>query len=206
MLRAIEHRHAAAWPAEKAVGSLTLDYDNRHRRRIRLKTDGGVEVLLDLPKAVAMAHGDGLRLEDGRWLGVRAAPEALIEVRSLSATQLARIAWHIGNRHFPAQILEDAIRIRPDHVMEAMVARARRHDDPHGGAVSARRRRLLPARATAAGMRRAGQRHGHDHEAQGHGHRAWARSWADHRHSTITIMGTLRLGKPPHPHDLTPPS
>src|SRR5688572_24444867 len=122
MLRAIEHRHAAAWPAEKAVGSLTLDYDNRHRRRIRLIIDGGADLLLDLPKAVAMAHGDGLRLEDGRWLSVKAAPEALIEVRAEGATRLARIAWHIGNRHFPAQILDGAIRFRPDHVMEAMVA------------------------------------------------------------------------------------
>lgn len=104
------------------MDSVTLDYDSRHRRRIVLPTDSQAQLLLDLPKAVAMAHGDGLRLEDGRWLAVRAAPEALVEIRAGDATALARIAWHIGNRHFPAQILDGAIRIRPDHVMEAMVA------------------------------------------------------------------------------------
>ena len=62
MMRAIEHRHASDWPSAQSSDSLTLDYDNRHRRRIRLKTDAGAELLLDLPKAVAMAHGDGLRL------------------------------------------------------------------------------------------------------------------------------------------------
>jgi urease accessory protein UreE len=63
------HRPAGHWPKEKAAGSLTLDFDTRHRRRIRLTT----EVLLDLPKAIAMADGDALQLEDGRLLKVQAA-------------------------------------------------------------------------------------------------------------------------------------
>jgi urease accessory protein len=168
MLRAIEHRSAAAWPADKAVGSLTLDYDNRHRRRIRLLTDGGAEVLLDLPKAVAMAHGDGLRLEDGRWLSVKAAPEALVEVRSSDATRLARIAWHIGNRHLPAQILDGAIRIRPDHVMEAMVAGL-------GGAMTRIEAPFQPEGGAYAG----GQ--GHDHEGHGAG-RSHEHGPGDHDH------------------------
>jgi urease accessory protein len=173
MLRAIEHRHANAWPAEQAVGNLTLDYDNRHRRRIRLKTDGGTEVLLDLPKAVAMAHGDGLRLEDGRWLGVRAAPEALIEVRANGATQLARIAWHIGNRHYAAQILENAIRIRPDHVMEAMVlglgGQMTRLDapfQPEGGAYGAAQAQAAPD--SDHSHSHGHHDHGHDHSHHGH--------------------------------------
>jgi urease accessory protein len=172
MLRAIEHRHANAWPAEKAVGSLTLDYDNRHRRRIRLRTDGGAEVLLDLPKAVAMAHGDGLRLEDGRWLSVKAAPEALIEVRSLDATRLARIAWHIGNRHFPAQILDGAIRIRPDHVMEAMIAGL-------GGTMLRIEAPFQPEGGAYAGGHGHVHSHSHDHEGHNHSH---AHGAHDHEH------------------------
>lgn len=171
MLRAIEHRHAADWPAAEAADSLTLDYDNRHRRRIRLATDAGVELLLDLPKAVAMAHGDGLRLEDGRWLRVKAAPEALVEVRCDDFTQLARIAWHIGNRHCPAQILDGAIRIRPDHVLETMVAglggRMTRVDapfQPEGGAYGG-----------------AGQAHGHSH-GHSHGHESHHHHNHDHGH------------------------
>lgn len=119
--RAIEHRTASRWPASEGRDSVTLDYDARHRRRIRLATDGGEEVLLDLPRAAAMADGDGLRLDDGRWLRVRAAPEALVEIRAADAVALARIAWSLGNRHLPAEIREGIIRIRPDPVIEAMV-------------------------------------------------------------------------------------
>jgi urease accessory protein len=179
MLRAVEHRSASDWPSGEATDSLTLDYDNRHRRRICLKTDAGAELLLDLPKAMAMAHGDGLRLEDGRWVGVKASPEALIEIRSDSTGQLARIAWHIGNRHLPAQIMEGAIRIRPDHVMEAMVAGL-------GGQISRLDAPFQPEGGAYAGGRQGhnnshGQSHSHDHAGHhphdhdhahhhGHGH------------------------------------
>ncbi len=173
MLRAIEHRHATDWPASDAADSLTLDYDSRHRRRIRLTTDAGAELLLDLPKAVAMAHGDGLRLEDGRWLSVKAAPEALVEVRCDDATRLARLAWHIGNRHFPAQILDGAIRIRPDHVMEAMIAGL-------GGRMTRLEAPFQPEGGAYGG---AGHTHGHDHtHAQAHSHAQAGDYSHDHQH------------------------
>ena len=98
------HRPAGRWPKEQAAGSLTLDFDARHRRRIRLTADHGEDVLLDLPKAVAMADGDGLRLDDGRWLKVQAAAEPVVEVRHKDLNQLMRLAWHLGNRHLPTEI------------------------------------------------------------------------------------------------------
>src|SRR5437016_12324595 len=82
------HRPAGHWPTEQAAGTLTLDFDARHRRRIRLTTDQGEEVLLDLPKAVAMADGDGLQLEDGRLLKIQAATELIVEVRHKDPNQL----------------------------------------------------------------------------------------------------------------------
>jgi len=91
MERAIAHFHRDTWPAELAKDGITLDFDDRHRRRIRLSTDLGEEILLDLPKAIAMAHGDGLRVSDGRWLAVRAAPEALLDIRC--ATPWRFCAW-----------------------------------------------------------------------------------------------------------------
>ncbi len=119
--RASIHRPAGHWPKEKAAGLLTLDFDARHRRRIRLTSDQGEDVLLDLPKAVAMADGDGLQLEDGRWLKVRAAAEVIIEVRHNDPNQLVRLAWHLGNRHLPTEISDQVLRIRPDHVIEDML-------------------------------------------------------------------------------------
>jgi urease accessory protein len=161
LARAIEHRPASAWPAGESSGSLTLDYDARHRRRIRLTTDAGENVLLDLPQAAAMADGDGLRLDDGRWLCVRAAPEALVEVRVGEPRALARVAWHLGNRHLPAEILDGAIRIRPDHVIEAMLRGLLR------GAGAAMAPVVAPFQPEGGAY--GGQRHGHGHD-DNHGH------------------------------------
>ena len=115
------HRPAGHWPEANAAGTVTLDFDARHRRRIRLTADQGEDVLLDLPKAVAMADGDGLQLEDGRWLKVQAAAELVVEVRHKDPNQLMRLAWHLGNRHLPTEIRNQVLRIRPDHVIEDML-------------------------------------------------------------------------------------
>jgi urease accessory protein len=145
MHRASIHRPVGHWPKEKAAGALTLDFDARHRRRIRLTTDQGEDVLLDLPKTVAMADGDGLQLEDGKWLKVQAAAELLVEVRHKDPNQLMRLAWHLGNRHLPTEIRNQVLRIRPDHVIEDMLrgfgadlAKVQASFQPEGGAYSGR--------------------------------------------------------------------
>ena len=135
------HQPSGCWPKHEAAETVTLDFGERHRRRIRLITDQGEEVLLDLPKAIAMADGDGLRLHDGRWLKVQAAAEPVVEVRHTDAGQLTRLAWHLGNRHLPTQIGDAVLRIRPDHVIEAMLegfganlVKMRAPFQPEGGA------------------------------------------------------------------------
>jgi urease accessory protein len=118
---ALIHRRAGQWPKEKAAGTLTLDFDGRHRRRIRMTADQGEDVLLDLPRAIAMTDGDGLQLEDGKWLKVRAATELVVEVTHKDPNQFVRLAWHLGNRHLPTEIRDQVLRIRPDHVIEKML-------------------------------------------------------------------------------------
>ena len=98
-----------------------LDYDERHRRRISMQTSSGKAFLLDLPKATRLADGDGLALSDGSTVLVRAKPERVIDIRANSPEHLVRVAWHLGNRHLPTQILGDAIRIRYDHVILEML-------------------------------------------------------------------------------------
>lgn len=144
MRKASLHRSAGHWPENEAAGTLTLDFDARHRRRIRLTADHGEDLLLDLPKTVAIADGDGLQLDDGTWLRITAAPELLVEVRHKDRHQLMRLAWHLGNRHLPTEIREDALRIRPDHVIEEMLLgfKAALHKvqaafQPEGGAYGA---------------------------------------------------------------------
>lgn len=110
------------WPAAEAATSVTLAFDDRHRRRIVLTAADGAPVLLDLARAQVLADGDGLALEDGGWVAVRAAPEPVLDVRGKDAVATARLAWHLGNRHTPVQVLADgALRLREDHVLAAML-------------------------------------------------------------------------------------
>lgn len=104
-----------------ASDRVVLDYDSRHRRRIVLYGEAGTVVLLDLSEAAHLRDGDALRGEEGGLVLVAAAPERLVEIRAGSQAELIRIAWHLGNRHLPTQLLPDALRIRTDHVIEEMV-------------------------------------------------------------------------------------
>ena len=152
------HWPAGDWPKQTAAGSLTLDFDARHRRRIRLTTDQGEDVLLDLPQAIAMADGDALQLEDGRLLKVQAAAEYVIEVRHKESSQLMRLAWHLGNRHLPTEIRGQVLRIRPDHVIEQMLHRF--------GAELVRMQVPFQPEGGAYG----GDDHHHHHDPNGHHH------------------------------------
>ena len=144
MLRAHRIAPAGHWPPEECRGTVTLGYDDRHRRRLRLATDSGEAILLDLPQTAVLADGDGLALAEGGFVAVRAAPEDLVEITAETPALLARIAWHIGNRHVPAELDGQRILIRDDHVMEAMVEglgggvrRIKAPFTPEGGAYAA---------------------------------------------------------------------
>jgi urease accessory protein len=139
--RAIAVQPAGSWPAQNAVGSVTLDWDHRHRRRIKLALDGGGDVLLDLAQTTVLREGDGLALEGGGIVAVRAKPEAVCDISCAGAEELARIAWHLGNRHLPVEVLPGRLRIRDDHVIVAMleglgatVTRTQAPFTPEGGA------------------------------------------------------------------------
>lgn len=121
MIRVLRVAAAGAWPAAEAIDSVTLDFDARYRRRIRLSTDGGRDVLLDLDHATVLNDGDGLALEDGGWIAVKAAAEDVLEITAATPHDLLRLAWHLGNRHTPAQIEPGRLLIRPDHVLADML-------------------------------------------------------------------------------------
>src|ERR1700689_1628168 len=119
MIRATQVRGQHRW-SEAAADTIVLDFDDRHRRRMAMTGTRGLEFLLDLEHAVALRGGDALVLEDGRLIEVVAAPEPLLEIRCSDPRHLARIAWHLGNRHLPTQLLAKALRIRRDHVIADM--------------------------------------------------------------------------------------
>jgi urease accessory protein len=112
---------AGTWAGESAGDCIVLSYDERHRRRLRYVALGGTSFLLDLPRATVLGGGDGLRLDDGCIVRVEAAPEKLVQVTAPDSAQLIRLAWHIGNRHLPAQLEPDRILIRDDPVIVSML-------------------------------------------------------------------------------------
>jgi len=143
-----------------AADHIMLDHDARHRRRWVYTADHGTLFLLDLARATVLGHGDALQLSDGRLVEVLAAPEALVEVTATDPSAMIRLAWHIGNRHLPAELHPHAIRLRDDHVINAMleglgatVMKINAPFTPEGGAYSG-----------------GGHDHGHHHHDHAHDH------------------------------------
>lgn len=155
MLRATSVLRKAAVKADRVVETLTLDHEDRNRRRVALKGDGGLHILLDLDKPTALGDGDAVKLEDGRLVRIVAAPQSLLEIRADNPLRLMRVAWHIGNRHTPAEITADAIYIENDHVLAEMIR-------GQGCAMAMVQRPFQPERGAYD--------HGHDHGAHGHAH------------------------------------
>jgi urease accessory protein len=146
---------AGTWDPKLEIDHVLIDYDSRFRRRIVLTTVSGAEVLIDLAEAVRLRDGDGLLTASGVVIRVRAQPEPLLEIHTHDEGELVRIAWHLGNRHLPVQLLGDRIRIRADHVIKAMV-------EGLGGHVDAIEAAFDPEAGAYAG---GGNRHSHGEDA-----------------------------------------
>lgn len=129
-------------------GRVVLDYDARLMRRKRLVTEQGEGFLVDLPAVTNLDAYRGFELEDGRTIAIVPAEEAVL----LITGDLARLAWHIGNRHTPCEIHDTYLMIREDHVMERMLR-----------GLGARVTRVTRAFAPESGAYGTGRTMGHDH-------------------------------------------
>ncbi len=122
MRRATSTLHAEHWALDEVLSTVTLAYEDRHRRRIKMTDDDGEAFLLDLAEAEQLEEGDALVLEEGGVIAVKAADEDVLDIQYETTAEAARIAWHIGNRHTPVQVLKDGgLRIIYDHVLQHMV-------------------------------------------------------------------------------------
>jgi len=185
MISATQVRKQHHW-SESPADTVVLDFDDRHRRRMAMTGTRGLAFLLDLESAVALRGGDALVLDDGRLIEVVAAPEPLAEIRCKDSQRLVRVAWHLGNRHLPTQIMANALRVRRDHVIEAMVrglgARVIEIEapfDPEGGAYADAFHAHAPESDSQAGH----DHPSHEHSTDGGEHRHHDGHDHHHRHS-----------------------
>ncbi|MDG1377922.1 MAG: urease accessory protein UreE [Yoonia sp.] len=133
-----------------------LEYDARFVRRKTLVTDTGKRFLVDLAKTTSLNAGDILSLSDGTYVKITAAAEPVLRV---TGTNMAQLAWHIGNRHTPCQITPEALTIRDDPVIGHMLA--------HLGATLTRAMQPFTPEGGAYGH---GRTHGHAHGKTAHDH------------------------------------
>jgi urease accessory protein len=160
-----QHRHGPA------ADTLVLNLDQRRTHRGHVFTLKGTCIEFDLEAPVWLRTDDALELEDGSLVDIVAEAEPLLEVRAADVQALARIAWILGDRHVPIQILRTSLRLRRDPATQALlsrfaikVAEIEAPFDPEGGAY-----------AVAVGEHHHDHGdHHHDHEHHHHHH--------DHHH------------------------
>ena len=139
---------------------LELPFDLRQKSRLRATLASGEEVALILPRGNVMRGGDVVKTTDGREVKVVAALEKLLHIES---SQLAKVAYHLGNRHVPVQVEDKFLRIAEDHVLEDLVLKL-------GARVSHVEAPFEPEAGAYGG--------GHRHDEMGHGGKIH-----DHHHS-----------------------
>lgn len=163
---------ARAAYALKVGGRLVLSFDERTKSRLRTQLESGEEVALNLPRGEVLRGGDLVTASDGRIIEVVARAEKLLHIET---GELARIAYHLGNRHVPVQIGDGFLRIAEDHVLEDLVRKL-------GAKVSHVEAAFEPeAGAYAGGHRHDEMGHGgRIHEFDGHGHVHDERCGHDH--------------------------
>lgn len=153
---------------DAVVDTVVLDHAARGRMSGHLHAQGGLAFDLALARAATIEDGDALRLEDGRLVAVRAAPESLLEVRAENPARLMRLAWQLGGSHVAAEIAADVLYV-PDTPANAELIRGQ------GCAAAAVSRAFRPERE-AHDHSTCGHDHGHAHDhGHDHGH--------DHTHS-----------------------
>jgi urease accessory protein len=188
-LRAEAVLRAGSLAGTSIVDTITLDRQSRYRRRVLMTTDGGRDLMLDLPEATYLADGDAFAVAGGAVL-VKAAAEDLLEIHAHDALALATIAWHLGNRHTPAETTRGAIYIQPDHVLAELVERlgahvhrVRRPFEPEGGAYGSK------------GPLHSGHHHHHVDHDHGHDHQPDAATASTRPVKLTVVGGTYRPGK-----------
>lgn len=113
---AAAHRHD-----RPVADTVILDFAQRNARQVTVTGARGEAIDIDLHLPVRLRTDDLLVLDDGTLVEVVAAPEPLIEARAADLPALSRLAWHLGDRHIPVQILTNRIRALREPATETLL-------------------------------------------------------------------------------------
>ena len=144
---------------------LVLTFEERQKSRLRVRSEAGAEVALMLERGKLRRGGERVSATDGRVIEVLAEPEQLLHIES---DALAKIAYHLGNRHVPVQVGKDFLRIAADHVLGEMVQKL-------GASVQGVEAPFEPEAGAYAGGH-------HQHDEMGHGGKIHEHHDHDHDH------------------------
>jgi urease accessory protein len=173
MLRATTVVRKPAVKSDRVIDSAWLDHNARQGHGVPVRSHGGLEFTLSLDSPAALNDGDALRLEDGRLIEVRAAPQPLIEIRAESPLRLLRLAWQLGQRHALAEFKPEAIYLE-DRPILVELARGQ------GCRVTQVMRPFHPERADDHVCE---HHEHHEHGGRHHDHRGHDHAHGDHGHS-----------------------
>jgi urease accessory protein len=162
MARAVSILRAGEKRDGEVADTLLLDYDQRRAPQGVLTGLKGTAIEIAISNASTIATDDCLVLDDGRLIEVVAKPETLLEVRAAEVAAMARLAWHLGDRHIPAQLHERRLRVRRDAATEKLLAVL-------GAKVTAIEAPFEPEGGAYSGGHDH-HHHAHDHSHHGHNH------------------------------------
>jgi urease accessory protein len=152
-------------------GQLVLPFDLRQKSRLRAQLASGEEAALVLPRGEVLRGGDLVVASDGRVIEVVAEPERVLHVECATPTELARAAYHLGNRHVPVQVGEGFLRLAADHVLEEMlrglgaqVSALVAPFEPEAGAYGGGHHHHEDGEPHAGRIHEYGSHHEHDHD------------------------------------------
>ncbi|HMJ41113.1 MAG TPA: urease accessory protein UreE [Pseudolabrys sp.] len=121
MLRATSVINAAHRHGRPVADIVILDYAQRSAEKVTVTGAKGTVFDIDLHMPVRLRTDDLLLLDDGTLVEVVAAPEPLIEARASDLAGLSRLAWHLGDRHIPVQVLTNRVRARREAAVETLL-------------------------------------------------------------------------------------
>lgn len=91
------------------------------KRIQRVQTDHGKELGIRLKEAKDLEAGDVLYMDDENMIIVDVLSDDLLVIQPRSVHEMGTIAHQLGNRHLPAQFIEEDMLVQYDYLVEELL-------------------------------------------------------------------------------------